>query len=106
ARIEAGALNDGSLEDLAEELGASARHVRRALEREMGLSPVQIAQSARLAIAKQLLQDGATSIADVAYASGFSSVRRFNAAFRERFARSPSSIRRRDAGGPDGRVRI
>ncbi len=105
ARIEAGALNDGSLEDLARDLGASARHVRRALEREMGLSPVQIAQSARLAIAKQLLQDGTTSIADVAYASGFSSVRRFNAAFRERFARSPSSIRRRDI-GPDRGVRI
>jgi AraC family transcriptional regulator of adaptative response / DNA-3-methyladenine glycosylase II len=105
ARIEAGALNDGSLDDLARELGASARHVRRALEREMGLSPVQIAQSARLAIAKQLLQDGTTSIADVAYASGFSSVRRFNASFRERFARSPSSIRRRDT-GPDRGVRI
>ena len=106
ARIEAGALNDGSLEDLARDLGASARHVRRALEREMGLSPVQIAQSARLAIAKQLLQDGTTSIADVAYASGFSSVRRFNASFRERFGRAPSSIRRRDAGVDRGVVRI
>jgi len=105
-RIEAGALNDGSLDDLARDLGVTSRHVRRALEREMGLSPVQIAQSARLAIAKQLLQDGATSIADVAYASGFSSVRRFNAAFRERFARSPSSIRRRDAGEREGVVRI
>jgi AraC family transcriptional regulator of adaptative response / DNA-3-methyladenine glycosylase II len=106
ARIEAGALNDGSLDDLAEDLGVSARHVRRALEREMGLSPVQIAQCARLAIAKQLLQDGTTPIADVAYASGFSSVRRFNAAFRERFARSPTSIRRRDAGPDRGVVRI
>ena len=105
-RIEAGALNDGSLEDLANELGASARHVRRALERELGLSPVQIAQSARLAIAKQLLQDGTTSMADVAYASGFSSVRRFNAAFRERFARSPSSIRRRNVDPDKGLVRI
>jgi len=106
ARIEAGALNDGSLDDLAGELGVSARHVRRALEREMGLSPVQIAQSARLAIAKQLLQDGTTSIADVAYASGFSSVRRFNAAFRERFSRSPTSIRRRDAEVDPSVVRI
>jgi AraC family transcriptional regulator of adaptative response / DNA-3-methyladenine glycosylase II len=106
ARIEAGALNDGSLDDLARELGASARHVRRALEREMGLSPIQIAQCARLAIAKQLLQDGTMSIADVAYASGFSSVRRFNAAFRERFARAPSSIRRRGAGPDRGVVRI
>ena len=117
-RIEAGALNDGSLEDLAAEMGVSARHVRRALEREMGLSPVQIAQSARLAIAKQLLQDGATSIADVAYASGFSSVRRFNASFRERFDRAPStfprsgtsrtamSIRRRDGITDRGVVRI
>ncbi len=106
ARIEAGALNDGSLEELAAELGVTGRHVRRALEREMGLSPVQIALSARLALAKQLLQDGSGAIVDVAHASGFSSVRRFNAAFRDRFGRAPSEMRRRRSASANDVVRI
>ena len=94
ARIEAGALNDASLAELAAELGVSERHVRRAVLREIGVSPVDLAQSCRLALAKQLLQDSTMSIVDVAYASGFGSVRRFNATFRERFGRPPSEVKR------------
>lgn len=94
ARIEAGALNDASLDDLSRELGASSRHVRRALQREVGVSPAELAESARLALAKQLVHDGAMTMTSVAFASGFSSVRRFNAVFRARFGRSPSSLRK------------
>jgi AraC family transcriptional regulator of adaptative response / DNA-3-methyladenine glycosylase II len=47
-RIAAGALNDGSVADLARELGVSARHLRRALERQLGVSPVELAQTHRL----------------------------------------------------------
>ena len=58
ARIEAGALNDdGSLETLARELGLSSRQLRRAIRREFGVSPVELAQTRRLLLAKQLLTE-------------------------------------------------
>lgn len=93
-RIAEGALNERSLDDLAAELGVSARHLRRALETKLGVSPVELAQSRRLALAKQLLQDTSLRITDVAFAAGFQSVRRFNAAFGERMGKAPSQIRR------------
>lgn len=94
ARIEAGALNEGSLDALAGELGVSARHLRRAMAAELGVSPVELAQSRRLALAKQLLHETGLPLAEIAFASGFSSVRRFNALFRTRFGGPPSSLRR------------
>ena len=94
ARIEGGCLNESSLEDLAAELGVTSRHLRRAMETELGVSPVELAQSRRLALAKQLLQDTTLPLAEVAFASGFQSVRRFNALFQERFGRPPSELRR------------
>jgi AraC family transcriptional regulator of adaptative response / DNA-3-methyladenine glycosylase II len=93
-RIAEGALNERSLDDLATELGVSARHLRRALETKLGVSPVELAQSRRLALAKQLLQDTSLAITDIAFAAGFGSVRRFNAAFDERMGVSPSNVRR------------
>jgi len=93
ARIEAGALNDDSVDALAEQLGVTGRHLRRAMRRELGLGPLELAQSSRLAIAKQLVHDGAASLTDVAIASGFSSLRRFSAAFREHFGCPPSQLR-------------
>ena len=57
---------------------------------ELGVSLVELAQSRRLALAKQLLHDTALPLAEVAFASGFASVRRFNALFRARFGRAPS----------------
>jgi AraC family transcriptional regulator of adaptative response / DNA-3-methyladenine glycosylase II len=101
-RIAEGALNDGSLDDLAAELHVSARHLRRALESRLGVSPVELAQSRRLALAKQLLQDTALPLTEVAFASGFSSVRRFNAVFADRMGRSPSELRRAHGAGGQG----
>lgn len=94
ARIESGYLQDHSIEDLAAELGVSARHLRRAMEAELGVSPTELAHSRRLALAKQMLHDTRLPVTEVAFASGFSSVRRFNAAFFERFGRPPSAVRR------------
>ncbi|ATB28540.1 DNA-3-methyladenine glycosylase 2 [Melittangium boletus] len=94
ARIEAGVLNESSLDTLAEELGVTSRHLRRVMEAELGVSPVELAQTRRLALAKQLLQDTALPLAEVAFASGFQSVRRFNALFQSRFGRPPSELRR------------
>jgi AraC family transcriptional regulator, regulatory protein of adaptative response / DNA-3-methyladenine glycosylase II len=94
-RIAEGALNDGSIDDLARELGVTARHLRRATEARLGVSPVELAQSRRLALAKQLLQDTALPLTDIAFAAGFGSVRRFNAVFIERMGSAPSELRRK-----------
>ncbi len=91
--IDAGYLNDHGVDDLAGMLGVSARHLRRALESELGVAPIELAQTRRLAMAKQLLADTRLPLAEVAFASGFSSVRRFNAAVRERFGRPASALR-------------
>jgi AraC family transcriptional regulator of adaptative response / DNA-3-methyladenine glycosylase II len=93
ARIDEGFLNERSASALAAQLGVSDRHLRRALLAEIGLGPVELAQSRRLALAKRLLQDTRLGVAEIAFASGFASVRRFNALFRARFGRSPSSLR-------------
>jgi AraC family transcriptional regulator, regulatory protein of adaptative response / DNA-3-methyladenine glycosylase II len=93
-RISAGGLNGRSVAALAGELGVSDRHLRRALEQEIGVSPVELAQTHRLLLAKRLLVDSRLSVTQVAYASGFQSLRRFNAAFRQQYRMSPSALRR------------
>ncbi|MFL6259689.1 MAG: DNA-3-methyladenine glycosylase 2 family protein [Thermoanaerobaculia bacterium] len=93
-RIDAGALNGRSVADLAAELGVSERHLRRALRRELGVSPVELAQTHRLLLAKRLLAETALSVTDIAFASGFESLRRFNFVFHERYGMSPSALRR------------
>ncbi|HET7602192.1 MAG TPA: AlkA N-terminal domain-containing protein [Gemmatimonadales bacterium] len=94
-RIEAGALNGSSVTALAAELGVSARHLRRALEREYGVSPSELAQTCRLLLAKRLLADTSLSVTRIAFASGFQSLRRFNAAFRAQYRMSPTALRRK-----------
>jgi len=101
ARVEAGELNERSVDDLASSLGVSGRHLRRALTAALGVGPIELAQSRRLALAKQLLQDTSLPLAELALASGFASVRRFNALFRARFGRPPSAVRR-EHGTADG----
>lgn len=100
-RIAAGALNGHSVAELAHDLGVSERHLRRALEREIGASPLELAQTHRLLLAKRLLADTRLSITRIAYASGFQSLRRFNAAFRAQYRMAPSALRisRRVRGG-------
>ncbi len=93
-RITAGALNGQSVADLARELGVSDRHLRRVMEREFGVSPGEFAQTLRLLLAKRLLTDTSFSVTRVAFASGFQSLRRFNAVFRTRYGMSPTTVRR------------
>ncbi|HZA98885.1 MAG TPA: AlkA N-terminal domain-containing protein [Gemmatimonadales bacterium] len=94
-RIAAGALNGRSVAELAQELGVSERHLRRAMERELGVSPVELAQTHRLLMAKCLLTDTDLPVTRIAYASGFQSLRRFNTMFQERYRLSPSMLRQR-----------
>jgi AraC family transcriptional regulator of adaptative response / DNA-3-methyladenine glycosylase II len=93
-RIAAGALNGRHVAHLADELGVSQRHLRRALEREIGVSPIELAQTHRLLFAKRLLTDTSLSVTRIAFASGFQSLRRFNAVFRDRYRLSPTDVRR------------
>jgi AraC family transcriptional regulator of adaptative response / DNA-3-methyladenine glycosylase II len=94
SRIEDGALSEGSIADLAAELGITDRHLRRVIEQEYGVSPVELAQTSRLLLAKRLLTDTDLSITEVAFASGFSSLRRFNALFKERYRLNPTALRK------------
>ncbi|MFO1471657.1 MAG: DNA-3-methyladenine glycosylase 2 [Turneriella sp.] len=95
-RIEAGALSGASIADLADEFGVTDRHLRRVMQNELGVSPVEVAQTQRLHLAKRLLTDTVLPITDVAYASGFASLRRFNALFKERYRLEPRRFRQNE----------
>ena len=92
--IEDGTFIDRRFESLAQELGVSERHLRRVVRQEFGVSPIQLLQTHRLLLAKRLLTDTALPIADIAYASGFNSLRRFNALFQERYRLNPTQLRK------------
>jgi AraC family transcriptional regulator, regulatory protein of adaptative response / DNA-3-methyladenine glycosylase II len=106
--IEAGELNDGgSLDQLACALGLSARQLRRSVKQEFGVSPIELAQTQRLLLAKQLLSESNLPIIQVAFASGFESVRRFNALFRSHYRLTPTTMRRSSRSGCAGdRIRL
>lgn len=91
--IEAGALDSGSLESLAERLGLGTRQLRRLFIKHLGAAPNAVAQTRRLLLAKQLIHQTSLPMTDVALASGFGSVRRFNEAFRQLYGRPPSALR-------------
>ncbi len=93
-RIERGALEHDGVEALATTLGVTSRHLRRTIEGELGVTPIELEETRRLALGKHLLHDTSLPLARVAFASGFGSVRRFNAVFSRRFGRTPSSLRR------------
>lgn len=92
--IEDGFLNDGGVDRLGARLGVSDRHLRRVFLAEFGVTPTAYAQTQRLLLAKRLLSDTALPVTQVALASGFSSLRRFNALFRSRYRLSPSALRK------------
>ncbi len=97
--IEAGALDDSGVEALAARLGIGGRHLRRLFLRHLGATPLAVARTRRVQLAKRLLDDTGLPITELAFAAGFSSVRRFNAAIREVYGRSPTELRRSRGGG-------
>jgi AraC family transcriptional regulator, regulatory protein of adaptative response / DNA-3-methyladenine glycosylase II len=94
ARIEEHAVSNGKVADLAASLGVTDRHLRRVTEAELGVSPIELAQTQRLLLAKRLLTETPLKLTDIAFASGFGSVRRFNALFKMRYGLNPRAIRR------------
>lgn len=93
--IDKGALDGGTVEELATRLGIGARQLSRLFQRHLGATPVQSANTFRLQRAKRLLNETALSISQIAEQAGFGSQRSFNAAFAKLYNRPPSSLRRK-----------
>ncbi|MFV0395761.1 MAG: AlkA N-terminal domain-containing protein [Coprobacillaceae bacterium] len=83
-----------TIEEVAHDLGCTDRHLRRVFSKEYNVSPVQYLQTCRLLLAKNLLTDTDISILDVAMASGFGSLRRFNDAFKKQYRLTPTNLRK------------
>jgi AraC family transcriptional regulator of adaptative response / DNA-3-methyladenine glycosylase II len=97
--IENGALDGTSIDALATRVGITPRHLRRIFASEFGVAPIEFAQTQRLLLAKRLLTDTKLPVTDVALASGFASLRRFNALFKERYRMAPGRLRKDAADG-------
>ena len=106
ALIEAGALDDGDVDGLAGRLGVGERHLRRLFRQHLGAAPVSVAQTRRVLLAKALIHQTDLPMAQVALASGFGSVRRFNETFQALYGRPPSALRRREEREAPSGVRL
>jgi len=98
-RIDEGDLASQSVEQLAESLGMTGRHLRRLFLQHLGATPLAMEQARRIHLAKTLLHQTRLPMTEIAYASGFASLRRFNEAFQDLFGRPPTAVRRE--GGED-----
>jgi AraC family transcriptional regulator of adaptative response / DNA-3-methyladenine glycosylase II len=95
-RLEEGAFDEkAGLEEIADQFELSSRQIRRIVQKELGVPPIQLLLTRRLLLAKQLLTETTLSITEVAFASGFSSLRRFNDAFNRRYDMPPTRLRSR-----------
>jgi AraC family transcriptional regulator of adaptative response / DNA-3-methyladenine glycosylase II len=90
-----GALDGGTEAQLGARLGVSARHLRRLFTAHLGVTPDGLARSARAHFARRLLDDTELTITEIAFASGFGSVRQLNRACRDLFRMSPRELRAR-----------
>jgi AraC family transcriptional regulator of adaptative response / DNA-3-methyladenine glycosylase II len=95
--MEQGVLEDASLEQLAQRVGIGARQLRRLFVERLGAPPIDVHTTRRLLFAKQLLTETDMPVTDVALASGFGSLRRFNAAFLQANRIPPRELRRHPA---------
>ena len=98
--IERGFLDDGTpVDELADALGMTSRHLRRLFLRYAGAAPTAVATTRRVQRAKRLVDETAMPMSAIAFAAGFASIRRFNAAFRAVYRRPPSAVRKARRGG-------
>ncbi|MEP7244569.1 MAG: AlkA N-terminal domain-containing protein [Gammaproteobacteria bacterium] len=104
-RLEDGTIgNDAGLEAIADQFELSSRQIRRIIQKELGVPPIQLILTRRLLLAKQLLTETALPITEIAFASGFSSLRRFNDAFNSRYGLAPTSLRKKVVEGVSASV--
>lgn len=97
-RIDEGMIDDGAgLEEIAAQFGISSRQLRRIVQKELGVSPIELMQTRRLLLAKQLLTETRLPVTEIAFASGFSSLRRFNDAFSTHYRMPPTRLRKEAA---------
>jgi AraC family transcriptional regulator of adaptative response / DNA-3-methyladenine glycosylase II len=92
--IDEGILDSASVDELASKLGLGSRHLRRLFLQHVGASPISFAQTRRLQFAKRLLDETNFPITQIALASGFGSLRRFNTAFLQTYGRAPRDLRK------------
>jgi AraC family transcriptional regulator of adaptative response / DNA-3-methyladenine glycosylase II len=92
--ISNGALDEGNIENLADRLGVTSRHLRRLFTKHLGASPLAVAHTQRLHFAKRLIDETTLPMSHVSSAAGYGSIRRFNDAFRKTYGRSPRDLRR------------
>ncbi|WP_313621147.1 AlkA N-terminal domain-containing protein [Achromobacter sp.] len=108
--IELGALDEDGVDALAHRLGVGDRQLRRQFRQHLGASPVTVAQTRRVLLAKQLIHETRLPMAEIAFASGFGSIRRFNEIFLDLFGRTPGDLRRSDKpdvpAGPQGEIKL
>ncbi len=88
-----GLLDDQREDALGDRLGVSPRHLRRLFVTHLGLSPDQLARSRRAHFARRLLDDTDLGLAEIAFASGFGSIRQFNRVCRDVFSATPRELR-------------
>jgi AraC family transcriptional regulator of adaptative response / DNA-3-methyladenine glycosylase II len=94
ALVHEGALDEGSVDALAARLGIGPRQLHRLFVAHVGAPPLAVAQTRRLHFAKRLIDETDFPMTQIAFASGFSSLRRFNDAFQRTYERPPSALRR------------
>jgi len=87
-------IEDAGVDDLAGRVGVTARHLRRLFLKHLGATPLEVALTRRVHFAKRLLDETSLPVQQVAFASGFGSVRRFNGQIQRTFSRTPTELRR------------
>jgi AraC family transcriptional regulator, regulatory protein of adaptative response / methylated-DNA-[protein]-cysteine methyltransferase len=90
--IRAGVLDAGDVAGLATKLGVGPRHLLRLFRKHLDATPSQVAATLRVQRAKRLISDTELPMTEIAFQSGFKSVRRFNAAFLAAYGRPPSAM--------------
>jgi AraC family transcriptional regulator of adaptative response / DNA-3-methyladenine glycosylase II len=90
-----GMLDESTEDALGQRLGVSPRHLRRLFETHLGVTPDQLARSRRAHFARRLLDDTDLTFAEIAFASGFGSIRQFNRVCQDVFRAPPRELRAR-----------
>ncbi|MBS1877641.1 MAG: helix-turn-helix domain-containing protein [Acidobacteria bacterium] len=104
--VQRDGLFGASVEQAANRLGVSSRHLRRAVERECGVTPVGMIRTTRLLFARRLLTETRLPISAIAFGSGFGSLARFNHCFRAHYGVAPSAFRVRASRPPAASLRL